>query len=71
MEPEFGRLHGDFVDLAWCVRSLQSHPRVDAESITAVLSARVPVLKFLFYKKEGTTVEVRTRRADPDTPFER
>jgi terminal uridylyltransferase len=40
------------------LRALSSCPRVERDSITAVLSARVPVLKFLFRKKDRTTVEV-------------
>ena len=40
------------------MRALSSCPRVERDSITAVLSARVPVLKFLFRKKDRTTVEI-------------
>jgi terminal uridylyltransferase len=44
------------LEIIW--KALSGCPRVERDSITAVLSARVPVLKFLFRKKDKGTVEV-------------
>jgi terminal uridylyltransferase len=44
------------LEIIW--KALNNCHRVERDSITAVLSARVPVLKFLFRKKDKSTVEV-------------